>query len=75
MVACGGGGIPVYPTEGHHLKGVAAVIDKDFAASCLAQQLDADFLIILTAVKKVAIRFGKPDVEWLSALTPERARE
>lgn len=75
VVACGGGGIPVYPTEGHHLKGAAAVIDKDFAASRLAQQLDADFLIILTAVEKVAIRFGKPDVEWLSALTPERARE
>lgn len=75
VVACGGGGIPVCPTEGRHLKGAAAVIDKDFAASCMAQQLDADFLIILTAVEKVAIHFGKPDVQWLSSLTPDKARE
>ncbi len=60
VVACGGGGIPVFRTEGNHLKGAAAVIDKDFAAAVLARQLDADFLIILTAVEKVAIRFGKP---------------
>ncbi|MGN0663006.1 MAG: carbamate kinase [Faecalibacterium sp.] len=75
VVACGGGGIPVFKTEGFHLKGAAAVIDKDFAASCLARQLDADCLIILTAVEKVAIHFGKPDVQWLSDLTPETARK
>ena len=74
VVACGGGGIPVYKTEGHHLKGAAAVIDKDFASCVLAQQLDADCLIILTAVEKVAIHFGKPDVQWLSSLTPAEAR-
>ena len=73
VVACGGGGIPVFQTEGYHLKGVAAVIDKDFAACTLAQQLDADCLIILTAVEKVAIHFGKPDVQWLSELTPAQA--
>ena len=73
VVACGGGGIPVFKTEGHHLKGAAAVIDKDFAACTLAQQLDADCLIILTAVEKVAIHFGKPDVQWLSTLTPAQA--
>ena len=61
LVACGGGGIPVYKTEGHHLKGAAAVIDKDFASCVLAQQVEADTLIILTAVEKVAINFGKPD--------------
>lgn len=75
VVACGGGGIPVFTTEGHHLKGAAAVIDKDFAAEKLAEQLDADCLIILTAVEKVAVHFGKPDEEWLSELTPESARK
>ena len=74
VVACGGGGIPVYPTEGHQLKGAAAVIDKDFASSVLAQQVNADTLIILTAVEKVAVNFGKPDQKWLDRLTPEQAR-
>ena len=75
VIACGGGGIPVIKTEGHHLQGAAAVIDKDFASCVLAQQLDADTLIILTAVEKVAIHFGKPDVEWLADLTPAKAQE
>ena len=75
VVACGGGGIPVFKTEGNHLKGAAAVIDKDFAAAVLARQLDADFLIILTAVEKVAIRFGKPDQQDLDRLNPETARK
>ena len=73
VVACGGGGIPVYKTEGHHLKGAAAVIDKDFASCVLAQQVEADTLIILTAVEKVAINFGKPDEKWLDSLTPDEA--
>ena len=74
VIACGGGGIPVFATEGHHLKGAAAVIDKDFAAERMAEQLDADALVILTAVEKVAVNFGKPDQKWLSHLTPEEAR-
>ena len=74
VVACGGGGIPVFPTGRNHLKGAAAVIDKDFAAAVLAKQLDADMLIILTAVEKVAIHFGRPDQQWLDRLTPEDAR-
>ena len=74
VVACGGGGIPVFKTEGHHLKGAAAVIDKDFASEKMAEQLDADRLIILTAVEKVAVNFGKPDQRWLDSLTPEEAR-
>ncbi|MCI8479423.1 MAG: carbamate kinase [Oscillibacter sp.] len=73
VVACGGGGIPVYTTEGHHLKGAAAVIDKDFASCVLARQLEADTLIILTAVEKVAVHFGKPEQKWLDVLTPEEA--
>ena len=75
VVACGGGGIPVFKTEGHHLKGAAAVIDKDFAAAVLARQLNADLLIILTAVEKVAIHYGLPDQQWLDRLTPETARK
>ena len=74
VVACGGGGIPVFKTEGHHLKGAAAVIDKDFASEKMAEQLDADVLIILTAVEKVAVNFGKPDQKWLDSMTPEEAR-
>ncbi len=73
VVACGGGGIPVFKTEGNHLKGAAAVIDKDFAAAKLAEQLDADFLVILTVVEKVAVNFGKPDQQWLDEITPETA--
>ena len=75
VVACGGGGIPVFKTGGNHLKGAAAVIDKDFAAALLARQLEADLLIILTAVEKVALHFGKPDQQWLDRLTPETARQ
>ena len=75
VVACGGGGIPVYRTQGHHLKGAAAVIDKDFAACVLARQLEADALVILTAVEKVAVHFGKPEQRWLDRLTPDQARE
>ena len=74
VIACGGGGIPVFITEGNHLKGAAAVIDKDFAAARLAEQVDADALIILTAVEKVAIHFGTPEQEDLSELTPESAQ-
>lgn len=75
VIACGGGGIPVVPTGNHHLKGTAAVIDKDFAAELLAESLDADYLVILTAVERVAVRFGKPDERWLDTLTPMQAHE
>ena len=74
VIACGGGGIPVVPTEGFHLKGAAAVIDKDFAAEKLAEQLDADTLIILTAVEKVAVGFGTDHERWLDELTASEAR-
>ena len=73
-IAVGGGGIPVI-REGNHLRGAGAVIDKDFASELLAEELDADNLIILTAVEKVAVNFGKPDQRWLDALTPEQARK
>ena len=74
VIACGGGGIPVM-REGNHLRGAGAVIDKDFASELLAEQLDADSLIILTAVEKVAVNFGKPDQKWLDSMTPDEARQ
>ena len=75
VVAWGGGGIPVFNTEGHHLKGAAAVIDKDFASEVLAEQLDADYLIILTAVEKAAINFGKPEQKWLDNISVAEAEQ
>lgn len=72
VIACGGGGIPVV-LEDNHLSGTSAVIDKDFASELLAEELDADFLIILTAVEKVAINFGKPEEKWLDDITTEQA--
>lgn len=74
VITCGGGGIPVV-NEGGKLVGVNAVIDKDNASSLLAAQLGADYLVILTAVEKVAINFGKENQEWLSDLTVEQAKE
>ena len=68
VIACGGGGIPV-------LKGASAVIDKDFASERLAEDLHADYLIILTAVEKVAIHFGQADEQWLSEMTTDQARQ
>ena len=69
-----GGGIPVVCRDGK-LYGTPAVIDKDFASAKLAELLDADMLVILTAVEKVAINFGKPDQKGLDTLTPDEARK
>ena len=74
VIACGGGGIPV-TLIGNHLKGASAVIDKDFASELLAEELNADFLIILTAVEKVTINFGKPEEKWLDDITTDDARK
>ena len=73
VIACGGGGIPV-TRFGNHLRGASAVIDKDFVSELLAEELDADVLIILTAVEKVAINFGKPEEKWLDSLTTDQAK-
>lgn len=73
VITCGGGGIPVIREENGSLKGVAAVIDKDFAAELLAEQVEADVLMILTEVEKVAINFNKPNQENLSSLNEEDA--
>lgn len=72
VICCGGGGIPVI-RDGNHLKGASAVIDKDKTSALLAQGLDADMLIILTAVEKVAVNFGKPDQKDLDDITVAEA--
>ena len=74
VITVGGGGIPVYE-DGNKLVGVPAVIDKDFASSKLAEIVDADYLIILTAVEKVAVNFGKENEEWLSELSMSQAEQ
>jgi carbamate kinase len=75
VVAAGGGGIPVYRDVGGYYRGVEAVIDKDYTASLLAQELDADLFIILTQVPQVAENYGRPNQRWLDALTVSRAKE
>jgi len=74
IIAGGGGGIPIVKTE-HGYEGVDAVVDKDFAASKLAELIDADYFFILTAVDKVAINFGTPKQQDLSEMTTLEARE
>jgi carbamate kinase len=70
VISCGGGGIPVIREDGM-VKGVAAVIDKDFAAEKLAEILEADCLLILTAVDRVCINFNKPDQKELAEINIE----
>ena len=69
VITCGGGGIPVIEKMDGHMEGVAAVIDKDFAAELLAEQVRADVLMILTEVEKVAINFNTPEQKDLDHLT------
>jgi len=69
VITCGGGGVPVVENDDGTLQGVAAVIDKDFAAELLAEQVDADALMILTEVEKVAINWGKPNQESLDHMS------
>ncbi|MDR1804234.1 MAG: carbamate kinase [Treponema sp.] len=73
-IAAGGGGIPVAMRDGQY-RGMGAVIDKDFSAAKLAELIHADMLIILTAVEKVAINFGKPDQKWLDVMTVNEAEK
>jgi carbamate kinase len=75
VITCGGGGIPVIEKEDGSLEGVAAVIDKDFAAELLAEMMEVDTLMILTEVEKVAINFNKPDQQNLDHMTLEEAEK
>lgn len=74
-ITVGGGGIPVIRDEAGDLVGTAAVIDKDLASEKLAEDLDCDVLVILTAVEQVCINYGKPDQKALSALDIDDARK
>ncbi|MBN2561246.1 MAG: carbamate kinase [Phycisphaerae bacterium] len=74
VVAVGGGGIPVVEQADGTLVGAEAVIDKDLASSLLAKELDADMLIISTAVEKVCLNFGKPNQKGLDRMTVAEAR-
>ena len=71
IITAGGGGIPVKYVDGKGTLGEFAVIDKDFASAKLAEIINADYLIILTAVEKVAINYGKENERWLDSLSIE----
>ncbi len=75
VITVGGGGIPVIDLSDHEYKGVAAVIDKDFASGLLARLIQADLFLISTAVEKVAINFGKPEQKWLDRMTLTEAKK
>ncbi len=75
VITVGGGGIPVIDAGNGDYAGVAAVIDKDFASSLLARQINADLFLISTAVEKVALNYGKPDEKWLDRLTLAEAKQ
>ncbi len=74
VIACGGGGIPVIKEE-KRLYGVEAVIDKDLASAKLAEQINADILLIATDVEKVALNYGKSDQKFLDKLSITEAEK
>ena len=74
VVAGGGGGIPVYEDVGGYYRGVEAVIDKDYVASILATDLNADLFIVLTNVPMIAENYGRPNQKWMRSLPVDQAR-
>ena len=74
VIACGGGGIPVLEQD-NHLKGASAVIEKDLTAGKMAEETDADMLIILTSVEKVKIHMGRADEKDLGEITVDQAKK
>jgi carbamate kinase len=73
VITVGGGGIPVVDVGNGDYRGVAAVIDKDFASSLLAQSLQAELFLISTGVEKVALHYGKPEQRWIDRMTVAEA--
>lgn len=74
VITVGGGGIPVIDKGEGEYVGTAAVIDKDYASSLLAREINADLFVISTAVEKVALNFGKPDQKWIDKMTLAEAK-
>jgi carbamate kinase len=75
VVACGGGGIPVHKDKNDDYEGIECVIDKDLTSSILANQIGAELLVILTAVPKVYLHYGKPEQMALGAVTMEEIED
>ena len=75
VIGVGGGGIPVVEDENGELVGIEAVIDKDFASALLANNIEADLLLISTAVEKVALNFNTPDQQWIDRMTLDEAKK
>lgn len=75
VVGVGGGGIPVVEDENGKLRGIDAVIDKDFGSCLMALNINADLFVISTAVEKVALNFNTPDVKWLDQMTVAEAKQ
>jgi carbamate kinase len=74
VITVGGGGIPVVADASGALRGVAAVIDKDFASSLLATRIGAERFLISTAVDRVALNWGQPNQEWIDRISAADAR-
>lgn len=74
VITVGGGGIPVIDEGNRSLRGVAAVIDKDYASSLLAKLIQADLFLISTSIEKVALNFGKPNQKWIDQMTVSQAK-
>ena len=74
VITVGGGGIPVVDTGDGEYRGTAAVIDKDYASSLLAREIEADLFLIATAVEKVAVGFGTPAERWVDRMTLAEAK-
>jgi len=75
VIACGGGGIPVYTTPEGDREGVEAVVDKDYASGLLASEVGADLFLISTGVDRVAVNYNRPDQRWLDRLRYSEARQ
>jgi carbamate kinase len=73
VITCGGGGIPIVEKDGR-MEGVSAVIDKDFVSALLAREIRAEYLVILTAVERIAINFGKKNQQWLDRMSIHEAK-